>query len=94
MEVMLAHMLMASDHENFNMFNSVWFVVVTFSTVGYGDAYPTMMTSKTIIMGIIGVAVCVMPAKLNELSEAYQQKRASGHDYSTKACLKIVTIEA
>jgi voltage-gated potassium channel len=57
-----------------SIFHSMWWAIVTLTTVGYGDAYPITMGGKifTFFVLIIGVGVVTIPAGLigSALSEA------------------------
>ena len=57
-----------------SIFHSMWWSIVTLTTVGYGDAYPITMGGKvfTFFVLIIGVGVVTIPAGLvgSALSEA------------------------
>ena len=49
-----------------SMFNSLWWAVVSITTVGYGDSYPITIGGKvfTFLVLIIGIAVVTIPAGL------------------------------
>ena len=49
---------------NIDIFNSYWFVIVTFSTVGYGDISPGHWTSKLVVTIFIGAALVYLPPKV------------------------------
>jgi len=51
-------------------FRCIYFVVVTFSTVGYGDMYPSTNRSRAVIMGCIACGVTLIPYLLGMLSES------------------------
>lgn len=47
--------------------DSLYFVVVTLFTVGYGDIYPTTIFGKVIVMFIIIFTIILIPQQTNEL---------------------------
>lgn len=58
---------MLYQNENFdNIFKSAWFVIVTLSTVGYGDSYPESAVGKFLTVPIIvaGLLFMAMPISI------------------------------
>ena len=47
-----------------NLFQSCYFVVVTFSTVGYGDYVPDIWPSQLYMVVMICVALIVLPTQV------------------------------
>ena len=60
----IQHLQRASTGKRFTLFDSLWFVIVTFSTVGYGDICPDIWPSKLFMMMLIGTAFIVLPTKV------------------------------
>ena len=54
-----------AGHRHFNLFQSCYFVVVTFSTVGYGDYVPDIWPSQLYMVVMICVALIVLPTQVN-----------------------------
>ena len=48
-----------------DLFTSFYFVMVTFSTVGYGDLYPDWWMSRMYVIILICVAFTILPSKVS-----------------------------
>ncbi|XP_075252728.1 potassium channel subfamily T member 2-like isoform X4 [Convolutriloba macropyga] len=77
-----------SQDDDFDFFNSFWFVIVTFSTVGYGDLTPIGWISKLFVIFTIGLALIFIPVQLEALSFAWGEKQKLGGNYSHRRAEK------
>ncbi|KAK1786795.1 hypothetical protein P4O66_017197, partial [Electrophorus voltai] len=68
--------------QNLNLFDSIYFCIVTFSTVGYGDVYPQIWPSKLLVVIMIFVALVVLPAQFEQLAYLWMEREKSGGNYS------------
>ncbi|XP_076336746.1 potassium channel subfamily T member 2-like isoform X3 [Tachypleus tridentatus] len=66
-----------------NMLESLYFVVVTFSTVGYGDYRPDNYPSQLFMVVMICVALIVLPTQFEQLVFTWMERQKLGGTYST-----------
>ncbi|XP_014045077.1 potassium channel subfamily T member 2 [Salmo salar] len=64
------------------VFDSWYFCVVTFSTVGYGDVTPNVWPSKLLVIIMISVALVVLPIQFEQLAYLWMERQKSGGNYS------------
>ncbi|XP_073705576.1 potassium channel subfamily T member 2 [Garra rufa] len=64
------------------VFDSFYFCIVTFSTVGFGDVLPDVWPSKLLVVIMIFVALIVLPIQFEELAYLWMERQKSGGDYS------------
>uniref|UniRef100_A0A673LKH5 Potassium channel subfamily T member 2-like n=1 Tax=Sinocyclocheilus rhinocerous TaxID=307959 RepID=A0A673LKH5_9TELE len=64
------------------VFDSFYFCIVTFSTVGFGDVLPDVWPSKLLVVIMIFVALVVLPIQFEELAYLWMERQKSGGDYS------------
>ena len=78
LRVCLLHHIERIDHQQptrISLFDTGWFVLVTLSTVGYGDIAPKHWTGKLLVAIFIITALIYLIPQLEELFEAFQMQR-------------------
>ncbi|KAI6192049.1 Calcium-activated BK potassium channel alpha subunit [Aphelenchoides bicaudatus] len=82
--------LQRSGQQNFDLFTALYFVVATFSTVGFGDVFADTWISRLWVMLLIIFSICILPKKLESLGQAVSEKEkaefnnTSGFNQATK----------
>ena len=66
-----------------DLFEALYFVVVTFATVGYGDYKPDRWPSQLFMVIMIGVALIVLPTQFEQLAYTWVERQKLGGSYST-----------
>ncbi|XP_068621412.1 potassium channel subfamily T member 2 [Battus philenor] len=77
-----------AGHRHLNLFQATYFVVVTFSTVGYGDFVPDIWPSQLYMVIMIGVALVVLPTQVftlqfEQLAFTWMERQKLGGSYSS-----------
>ncbi|XP_074597555.1 potassium channel subfamily T member 2-like isoform X2 [Brevipalpus obovatus] len=67
---------------NVNLFEALYFVVVTFATVGYGDYRPENLSSQLFMVIMICVALIVLPTQIEQLACTWMERQKLGGNYS------------
>ncbi|XP_019493695.1 PREDICTED: potassium channel subfamily T member 2 isoform X5 [Hipposideros armiger] len=65
-----------------NLFDSLYFCIVTFSTVGFGDVTPETWSSKLFVVVMICVALVVLPIQFEQMAYLWMERQKSGGNYS------------
>ncbi|XP_057190889.1 potassium channel subfamily T member 2 [Triplophysa rosa] len=65
-----------------SLFDSLYFCIVTFSTVGFGDVVPDIWPSKLLVVIMIFVALMILPIQCEQLAFLWMERQKSGGDYS------------
>ena len=58
----------------YSMFDSLYFVTITITTVGYGDISPTSATSKAVVLLFIALALSIVPGLISSLLELNEMR--------------------
>ncbi|ESO94250.1 hypothetical protein LOTGIDRAFT_232492 [Lottia gigantea] len=77
----IQHIQRGSDETSLTMFESLYFVIVTFSTVGYGDISPDIWLGQLFMFVMIIVAFAFIPRQLEEIGSTWIQQKKSGGEY-------------
>eukprot|EP00759_Apiculatamorpha_spiralis_P030890 PhF_6_TR32433/c0_g1_i1/m.48142/K04947/KCNT2; potassium channel subfamily T member 2 len=73
-----------------SFFDSSYFIVVTFATVGYGDIYSKSRIGRAALLIIIGVAVVSLPGVLTSVNEFIALRRRFTRYHHTKRIKHVV----
>ncbi|XP_060520683.1 potassium channel subfamily T member 2 isoform X4 [Cylas formicarius] len=72
-----------AGHRHLNLFQATYYVIVTFSTVGYGDFVPDIWPSQLFMVIMIGVALIVLPTQFEQLAFTWMERQKLGGSYSS-----------
>ncbi|XP_055871661.1 potassium channel subfamily T member 2-like isoform X4 [Biomphalaria glabrata] len=81
----IQHIQRASSEKQLSMFDSLYFVIVTFSTVGYGDIYPDIWLGRLFTIIMICVAFASIPRHIEGLVSTYMERQKAGGEYSQRS---------
>lgn len=70
-----------AGHKRLNLFQAIYFVVVTFSTVGYGDFVPDIWPSQLFMVAMICIALIVLPTQFEQLAFTWMERQKLGGNY-------------
>ncbi|GMT05080.1 hypothetical protein PENTCL1PPCAC_27254, partial [Pristionchus entomophagus] len=78
----MEHLMRGGDRP-IDLWTSFYFVMVTLSTVGYGDVCPNTWHSQLVIVIIICIVLAVMPSQVEALIQTVIEKQQAGDDLGT-----------
>lgn len=81
--VSVIHHIFRNDIQT-DFFDTFWFIMVTMSTVGYGDYSPIAWPGKVVVMLFIIIAILYLIPRLEELYEAFQVQQKLHNSISLK----------
>ncbi|GAB1600252.1 potassium channel subfamily T member 1 [Argonauta hians] len=68
--------------QQLNLFQSFYFVIVTFTTVGYGDFSPDYWLGQLFMLAMIAIAFTFIPRQLESIGSTFIYKKSEGKEFS------------
>lgn len=81
----IQHIQRGSFESPLTMFESLYFVIVTFSTVGYGDISPDIWLGQIFMILMIVVAFSFIPRQIEVLASTWIERQKAGGEFSRRA---------
>ncbi|KAI8733295.1 slack isoform 2, partial [Biomphalaria glabrata] len=77
----IQHIQRGSSSTNFNIFDSFYFVVVMFSTDGYGEFFPDIWLGRLFMILTIALASVFISSHIQGILATYMERVNCGGDY-------------
>ncbi|XP_063407374.1 potassium channel subfamily T member 2-like isoform X1 [Mytilus trossulus] len=84
----IQHLQRASLEKPLTMFESLYFTIVTFSTVGYGDISPDIWPGQLFMVVMICVAIAFIPRQIERIITTFMERQKTGGNYSKRQALR------
>ncbi|ESO82923.1 hypothetical protein LOTGIDRAFT_91677, partial [Lottia gigantea] len=84
----IQHIQRGSRDTQLTMFESFYFVIVTFSTVGYGDISPDIWFGQMFMIVMICVALVFVPRQLEIIASTWIERSKAGGEYSKNSAAR------
>ncbi|KAL3891867.1 hypothetical protein ACJMK2_004111 [Sinanodonta woodiana] len=78
------HIQRASPEKTLSMFDAFYYVIVTFTTVGYGDIAPDIWISRLFMILMICVAFAFIPFQIQIIASTWIQRGRAGKEYTQR----------
>ncbi|XP_078332184.1 potassium channel subfamily T member 2-like isoform X4 [Crassostrea virginica] len=80
----IQHIQRSSHTDPLTMFESFYFVIVTFSTVGYGDISPDNWLGQLFMLTMICLAFAFIPRQVEGIHSTWKERKKTGGEYSSR----------
>ncbi|XP_060085731.1 potassium channel subfamily T member 2-like isoform X1 [Ylistrum balloti] len=80
----IQHIQRGSNGHQLSMFEAMYFVVVTFSTVGYGDISPDTWLGQLFMTFMICLAFAFIPRQVEGITSTLKERKKIGGEYSQR----------
>ncbi|PVD32429.1 hypothetical protein C0Q70_07863 [Pomacea canaliculata] len=80
----IQHIQRGSANSPLTLFESFYFVIVTFSTVGYGDISPDIWLGQFFMILMMVVALSFVPRQIEGLASTWLERQKVGGEYSVR----------
>ncbi|KND00276.1 uncharacterized protein SPPG_09209 [Spizellomyces punctatus DAOM BR117] len=69
------------ESRNISLMQALYFIVITTSTVGYGDISPTSIPGQIVVLVLIMLAISILPGLIARTVETFKLRSAGGGTY-------------
>ncbi|XP_062581347.1 potassium channel subfamily T member 2-like isoform X2 [Saccostrea cucullata] len=80
----IQHIQRSSATHPLTLFESFYFVIVTFSTVGYGDISPDNWLGQLFMLTMICLAFAFIPRQVEGIHSTWKERKKTGGEYSSR----------
>ncbi|XP_048729069.2 potassium channel subfamily T member 1-like isoform X2 [Ostrea edulis] len=80
----IQHIQRSSHTHPLTLFESFYFVIVTFSTVGYGDISPDNWLGQLFMLTMICLAFAFIPRQIEGIHSTWKERKKTGGEYSSR----------
>lgn len=84
----IQHIQRASTEKSLTLFESFYFTIVTFSTVGYGDISPDIWLGQLFMVLMICIAFAFIPRQIEGIGSIWVERKKSGGEYNSRQARK------
>lgn len=88
---MEAHFQPTGEPRLISLITSLYFIVVTITTVGYGDVSPTSDPGKIVIVLLILFSLAYVPGLVSNVVDTVQESKA-GQGHYVKGSVKFIVL--
>lgn len=78
------------SNSRLSLMDTFYFMVITMTTVGYGDIVPTTFSGQIVIIILIGAGLVIIPKLVTDLQESIKANKDGHGSYNPRSCSFVV----